>query len=211
MANAVESFGVRLRNEGYTTGGISCLVPHAVPLVGFAVTARIRCSNPPKSGHAYVDRTDWWQCMPAMPGPRVVVIEDVDERPGTGSFVGGVHAGILRALGCIGVITNGAVRDLPTLEELGMHVFAGSVSVSHAYSHIVEFGKPVLIAGLEIKTGDLLHADRHGVLSVPMELAPKLPAAADGILAREREVLELCRSKDFSLEKLRDAVKDVSH
>ena len=211
LANAIESFGVRLRNEGFTNSSIRCLSPRDVPMVGYAVTVRIRCSNPPKDGHPYADRTDWWKCMAEFPAPRIAVIEDVDERPGTGSFVGAVHAGILHALGCVGIVTNGAVRDLPAIEATGMQVHAGSLAVSHAYAHIVDFGKPAKIAGLEIKTGDLLHADRHGVLSVPKEIAASLPQAAEAILAREAEVLAICRSRDFTLEKLRDAVKGVTH
>jgi regulator of RNase E activity RraA len=140
VANAIETFGVRLRNEGFTDASIRCLIPRPKPMVGYAMTARIKCSNPPKDGHAYVDRTDWWNYAQSISAPRVVVIQDVDEKPGTGSLVGEVHAGILMALGCSGVVTNGAVRDVPALEKAGFHVFAGSLAVSHAYAHIVEFG-----------------------------------------------------------------------
>ncbi len=211
VSNAIESFGVRLRNEGYTDSSIRCLTPGPRPLVGYAVTARIRTSNPPKDGHPYIDRTDWWECFQHHAMPRVVVVQDMDERPGTGAFLGGVHAAILRALGCAGVITNGAVRDLPALQKDGFHVFASSLAVSHAFAHIVDFGQPVEIGGLTIHSGDLLHADVHGVLTVPHEIAPLIPAKADDIAVRERQVLDLCKSPDFSLEKLREAVAGVAH
>ena len=209
VANAIETFDVRLRNEGFADRTIRCLTACATPLVGYAVTVRIRCSNPPMRGHGYPDRTDWWNALLQTPSPRIVVIQDVDERPGTGSFLGEVHAGILQALGCAGAITNGTVRDAPAIEKMGFHLFASGLAVSHAYVHIVDFGRPVEIGGLAVKHGDLLHADVHGVLSVPKEIAAGIPAAAAKRIARERRVLDLCHAKDFSPDKLRDAVKGV--
>jgi len=113
---------------------------------------------------------------------------------------------ILRALGCVGVVTNGAVRDIPAARAAGFHYFAGCVSVSHGYVHIVDFGDPVEIGGLRIESGTLLHGDLHGVQSVPAEIAAQIPDVAARITAHERALLALCRSPDFSLEKLRAAV-----
>ena len=211
VSNAIETFQVRLRNEGFADASIRCLTRRYVPLVGYAVTLRIRSANPPKDGHPYVERTNWWDCLHELPSPRIVVIQDLDEHPGTGSFMGEVHAGILLALGCAGVITNGTVRDLPALEKSELQVFAGGVAVSHAYSHIVDMGQPVEIGGLTINPGDLLHADVHGVLSVPHQIAGGIAPVADALIERERRVLELCQSPDFSVEKLRDAVKGIFH
>ena len=211
LSNAIESFQMRLRNEGFADSRIRRLTPGPAPLVGYAVTLRIRCADVPKDGHPYIDRTDWWDQLADMPGPLVVVIQDMDEKPGTGAFIGEVHAAILSALGCVGVVTNGAVRDLPALERAGFSAFAAASAVSHAYSHIIETGRPVEIGGLAVHPGDLLHADAHGVLSVPLDIAGQLVPVADAIVQRERRVLDLCRSPGFSLEKLRDAVKDVSH
>ena len=211
VSNAIETFNVRLRNEGYADSSIRCLTGCEAPVVGYAVTLRIKCADPRKDGHPYVDRTEWWACLKDLPSPRIVVIEDIDAQPGRGAFIGEVHAAILAALGCVGVLTNGAVRDLPVLTKAGFHAFAGSATVSHAYSHIVEFGVPVKVAGLDVAPGDLLHADIHGVLSVPKEIAPRIASVADAIVDRERRVLDLCRSEDFSIEKLRVAVKDVFH
>ncbi|MBI3878556.1 MAG: RraA family protein [Verrucomicrobia bacterium] len=209
VANAIETFDLRLRNEGFANQTIRRLTAAPAPMVGHAVTLRIRCSSPPMRGHNYVDRTDWWNHILTIPAPRVVVIQDVDEAPGTGTFLGEVHANILKALGCVGGVTNGAVRDVPAVERTGFQLFAGGVAVSHAYSHIVDFGGPVEIGGLAVNPGDLLHADLHGMLSVPLEIAAQIPAVAAQALERERRVIELCRAKDFSLEKLRAAVKDV--
>lgn len=211
MANAIEGFYVRLRDTGFADSSVRCIFPKMPPLVGYAATVRIRYSGPPVEGRVAIERTDWWNKLLAVPAPRVVVIQDVSERPGFGSFIGEVHARVLQALGCVGVVTNGSVHDLPGIEAAGFRLFAGSVSVSHAYVHIVDFDKPVEVGGLKVSPGDLLHADQHGVLSVPPEIAADLPAAAERLLERERKVIEFCRSKEFTVEKLRDAVKGVFH
>jgi 4-hydroxy-4-methyl-2-oxoglutarate aldolase len=207
VANAIDTFYLRLRNEGFTDSSIRCLFPSLAPMLGYAVTVKIRCSSPPPDNHAYQDRTDWWNYILTIPSPRVVVIQDVDKYPGTGAFLGEVHSSILQALGCVGAVTNGAVRDLAEVEASGFHFFAGTVSVSHAYSHIVEIGTEVIVGGLKIKSGDLLHGDRHGIISVPGEIAAKIPSVAAGLQEQERKLISLCRSPDFTLENLRDAVK----
>ena len=206
VANAIDTFESRLRNEGFADSSIRCAFPRFAPMLGYAVTLKIRCSSPPPKGHAYLDRTDWWTDILKMPAPRIVVIQDVDSRPGTGALLGEVHCSILQALGCAGAVTNGAVRDLPAVEGTQFHLFAGSVAVSHAYSHIVEIGGEVELGGLKIKPGDLLHGDRHGVLLVPKRLVAKIPLAAARIAEQETKVIALCRSNEFTLEKLRAAV-----
>jgi regulator of RNase E activity RraA len=206
LANAIETFHERLRNEGFADHTIRCLFPSLPPMVGYAATITIRGSAPPTVAGPYPDRTDWWDYILSLPAPRVVVAQDVATRPGLGSLVGAVHMSILQALSCVGVVTNGSVRDIPAAEKAGFHFFAGSVSVSHAYIHIVEIGKPIEIGGLKIQSGDLLHGDLHGVQSIPLGLAARIPPVAEQIAAREQALIALCRSRDFSLEKLRAAV-----
>ncbi len=210
MSNTIETFHERLRNEGFMGGNVRCLFPQLQPMIGYAATVKIRGSAPPTTGRLYADRTDWWDYVSSVPAPRIVVIEDSSARPGLGSIIGAVHMNILRALHCAGAVTNGSVRDLPAAESAGFHYFAGSVSVSHAYVHIVEFGKPVEIDGLKIRSGDLLHGDLHGVQTVPLDIAPLIPGAAAKIAAEEQALIALCRSPDFSLQKLRAAVKRKS-
>ncbi len=210
LANAVETFHERLRNEGFMGHNVRCLFPQLQPMVGYAATVKIRGSSPPTTGNLYSDRTDWWDYILSLPAPRVVVVQDTAARPGLGSLVGAVHMNVLRALHCVGVITNGSVRDIPAAESAGFHYFAGSVSVSHAYVHIVEIGKPVEIDGLKIRSGDLLHGDLHGVQTIPLDLAPSLPRAAAKISAEEQALIALCRSPEFSLQKLRAAIKRKS-
>jgi 4-hydroxy-4-methyl-2-oxoglutarate aldolase len=208
LANAIETFHERLRNEGFVDSTVRCLFPRLQPMLGYAATIKIRGSAPPTTDGPYADRTDWWDYILSLPAPRVVVVQDVSSKPGLGSLVGAVHMNILRALHCVGVITNGSVRDIPAAESAGFHFFAGSVSVSHAYVHIVEIGGPVVVGGLKIQSGDLLHGDMHGVQSIPREIAARLPEAAARIAAQEQALIALCRSPEFSLEKLRAAVKE---
>jgi regulator of RNase E activity RraA len=209
LANAIETFHERLRNEGVSDHSVHCLCPRLEPMLGYAATVTIRGSAPPTADGSYPDRTDWWDYIESLPTPRVVVVQDVASRPGLGSLVGAVHMNILRTLHCVGVVTNGSVRDIPAADSAGFHLFAGSVSVSHAYVHIIDIGKPVEVGGLKIKSGDLLHGDLHGVQSIPLDIAPKIPRVADEIAAREQALIALCRAPDFSLKKLRAAVGNV--
>jgi 4-hydroxy-4-methyl-2-oxoglutarate aldolase len=206
LANAIESFHQRLRNEGFTDPAVCCLLPRLPPMLGYAATVKIRGSAPPTDGGSYPVRTDWWDYVTSLPAPRVVVIQDVSGHLGLGSLVGAVYMNILRALQCVGVVTNGSVRDLPAAESAGFHYFARSIAVSHAYIHIIETGMPVEIGGLTICSGDLLHGDLHGVQSIPLDIASQIPPVAAKIAARERAFIELCQSPDFTLEKIRAAV-----
>ena len=105
------------------------------------------------------------------------------------------------------MITNGSVRDIHGVSRMEFPMFASAVSVSHAYMHIVDFGAPVEIFGLPIQAGDLLYADVHGVVSVPLEIAARIPEVASGIRAKERGIIDLCQSPEFTLEKLLQAVQ----
>lgn len=210
LANAIETFHHRLRNEGFIDPSVRCLLPALPPMLGYAATVKIRGSAPPTAAASYQDRTDWWDYILSLPSPRVVVIEDASTRRGLGSLVGAVHMNILRALGCVGAVTNGSVRDLPSAENAGFPLFAGSVAVSHAYIHIIEFGRPVQIGGLSLESGALLHGDLHGVQCIPLDIAAAIPAVAAKILARESALIELCQSPEFSLEKLKAAIGEES-
>lgn len=210
VANAIETFGVRLRNEGFTNGTVRCLFPDRPAVAGHAVTARIRTATPPPVGHAYYDRTDWWTYIQQVPSPRFVVVQDLDDPSGLGAFMGEVHANILHALGCVAFATNGAVRDVPAVRDLGLQLFAGRVSPSHAFAHIVDFGQAVEVAGLQVESGALLLADGHGILSIPEAVAALIPSVVAAMKTRERRVIEYCRTPEFSIEQLRAIVQDLS-
>jgi regulator of RNase E activity RraA len=207
VANAIESFRVRLCNTGFADASIRCMFPDAPPMVGYAATARLRSGEPPIVGGTFHDRADFWNSILEVPAPRILVLEDMDDPPGRGAFVGDMHAAILKALGCVGYLTNGAVRELPSVRRMGIELFAGSVAVSHAYAHIFEIGAVINVGGMEVRSGELLHGDRHGVLTVPAEIAAKVPSVADQLRRTEQKIIDFCRSRDFSVAKLREVMK----
>jgi regulator of RNase E activity RraA len=207
MANAIEETGGQLRNEGYMDSTVACRFANFPPLVGYAFPLRVRTSGPPVAGRSYVDRTDWWEQLLAVPQPRVLVVEDMESHPGTGAVLGEVHANIYKALGCVGVITNGAVRDVLSLRQLGFAAFSSHVSVSHAYTHVVDVGNPIVVGGLKVHLGDLMHGDRHGVLCIPAAMAAELPSIVARQKIRERTLIDYCRSTGFSIEGLRSLLQ----
>jgi regulator of RNase E activity RraA len=206
LANAIETLDLRLKNEGYSRPVFECRTGRYAPIAGYAVTARIRTAQPPTLGQSYCDRTDWWSHILTVRTPRIVILQDTDTPPGRGSYVGEVHAHILRALGCEAVVTNGAVRDLNAVEEMRFPLYAGAVSVGHAYAHMTEMGGTVEIGGLNVREGDLVVVDRHGMLAVPEEKAAEIAGVAQRLQARERSVIEICKAPEFRLARLKEAM-----
>jgi regulator of RNase E activity RraA len=201
---------MRPRNEGFVDGSIACQFPRLPPAVGYAATGHIRTYDQPMDGRCYYEHMGWWNYLETVPEPRIVVLQDVDDHPGLGALFGEVHARICRAMGCVGYLTNGAVRDLDAVEALGYHLFAGSVSVSHAYAHVIDFGGYVEIGRLRVAPGDLLFGDRHGVLSIPEAAVPRLPDLADQLLAEEQELFRLCESEKFSIDALAKQIQAMA-
>lgn len=210
VANAVEKFKVRLRNTGFANGSIRCMFEDFPPMVGYAATARLRSGEPPIGGGTFHDRSDFWNRILEIPAPRILVLQDMDHPPGRGAFIGEVHASILKALGCVGCVTNGAVRELPDVRASGIQLFAGNVAVSHAYAHIFDVGVAMNVGELEVRPGDLLHGDRHGVMTMPHEIAGRVPEVAAQLRRKEQQVTDLCRSKEFSVEKLSELIRSIS-
>jgi 4-hydroxy-4-methyl-2-oxoglutarate aldolase len=209
ISNAIERMNARPRNEGFVSGAVRCRFPDLPPMVGYAATGRIRTVSPPMAHRCYYDRMDWWTYVASLPKPRVLVVEDADGKPGLGAFIGEIHASIGVALDCVGCVTNGAVRDLPPIKALNFQLFAGKLSVSHAYAHIIDFNEPVEIGGLKIRSGDLLHGDRHGVLNIPLDIAAEIPAEASKLVREEREFTQFCQSPEFSLEELAKRMRQM--
>jgi 4-hydroxy-4-methyl-2-oxoglutarate aldolase len=208
VANAIETFKVRPRHQGQMSSEIRALFPEMGPLVGYAVTAVIRAEPEPLEGHR-ASTYGWWDYVLSIPAPRVVVVHDLDEPRGQGAQWGEVQANIHKALGCAGVVTDGSVRDLDEVRALGFQFAAAHVSVSHAYVHMVDFGLPVKLGGLWVKPGDLVHADQHGVVTIPPDIAERIPEAVAKVEADERKIIEVCKSKDFSAQKLKDLYKVI--
>jgi 4-hydroxy-4-methyl-2-oxoglutarate aldolase len=208
VASAIELCDVRLPNTGFSDSSIHCIFEDLPTMVGYAATIRIRTATPPMEGGRFsYARTDWWDHLLSIPSPRVLLIQDMDAKPGLGAFIGEVHASILQSLGCVGIVTNGAVRDIREVRAAGLQAFAGNVTVSHAYAHVFDFGGQVEIAGLKIRPGDLLHGDLNGVQTVPLGIVDRVLSFAGDISKRRNLLTGLCRSSDFTVDKLREAVK----
>jgi len=208
ISNAIEVLNVRPRNEGYIQGTCQCMFPNLPPVVGHAVTGRMRSASHPVHGHVYYDHLEWWRFVESVPAPRIVVLLDADDPPAVGALFGEIHARICRALHCVAYISNGAVRDIPGVEAQGFQVFASRPCVSHAYAHVVDFGEPIELGGLRIETGDVLHGDLHGVQSIPADIVRKLPEIAKQLLREERDFIAECLDGNFSLERLSTAIRE---
>ena len=196
VCNAVEMFGVRAQNEGFMLPGIECRFPELDPIVGYAATATF-CAQQPAEPGAEADMAAYYEHILAQPAPRILVAEDLDERP-IGALFGECNATLHQALGCIGHITNGGVRDLDETRRIGLQFFSGCVQVAHAYVHLEGFGQPVAVGGVTVRPGDLIHADKHGVCLIPLEVAPRLAEACAAMEELERPLIELACSADFT-------------
>jgi len=201
ISNAIEIFNVRPRNEGFMLG-IKCVFPDFKPMVGYACTATMLADYPTAERDRGSTLAHWDNIL-NTPRPRVVIIHDLDQPRCIGSLWGEVNANIHKALGCLGVVTDGGVRDLDEVKELGFHFFAADVIPSHAYVHIVDSGIPVKVGGLVVNNGDLIHADKHGVVVIPHEIARDVPRACQEVEDRERRIINFCQSPEFDIEALK--------
>ena len=207
LSNAIETFDVRNRDEGYTSQEIRCLFPDLPAVVGYAATVAVRSHEPPLNE---LEPSALWSHVRSIDGPRILVAQDLDDPEGVGAMWGEVQATIFKALGCLAIATDGVVRDLPEVRAMGLQLYATGTTVSHAYAHFESAGHGISIGGLAVRPGDLLHADRHGLLLIPEQVAAELPAAADRIIKREQELIKWIRSEDFDPDQL-DARRKVSH
>src|SRR2546428_7913711 len=203
-----ETFKIRPRTVGHMTSEIKCLSPDRGPLVGYAVPCVTRAEHEPLSGHRS-STFEWWDYVQTIPAPRVIVVHDIDEPRGQGAQWGEVQANIHKALGAVGVVTDGSVRDLDEVRALGFSFAAAHVSVSHAYVHMVDFALPVKVGGLWVKPVDLVHADQHGVVTIPAEIAARIPDAVAKVEADERKIISLCKSPTFSADGLQQLYKQI--
>ncbi len=212
VCNALEIVAPKRRGYGYTTSPLVCVRPELGSMVGVARTATIRAAHPPDlrgeearklsdDYYAYIDQ--------GGPKPSIVVIQDLDGDRGYGSYWGEVNSSIHKGLGCKGVITDGCVRDIPDIAE-GFQMLAGSILPSHAYVHVVDFSRPVDVAGMRVRHGDIIHADQHGAVVVPADVAAKVKEAAAQIVRRERVIIDAANEPGFDIDRLRKAQGDAA-
>jgi regulator of RNase E activity RraA len=211
ICNALELLAPERRALGFTTETLICPFPDLPPMVGYARTALIRStlSSGQSAAEQRAARLDYYRYVAAGGGPKVVVIQDVDSRIGFGCFWGEVQTAIHKALGGKGLITNGGVRDLDAVAP-EFQVLCGKVTPSHAWVHAIAYGGTVDVFGMAVRSDDLIHADRHGAVVIPHEVARKVAGAAELCARREAPILKVARSADFSLEALERAMADAA-
>ena len=212
VCNALELLTPERRGYGYTVRPLVCTRPELPPVVAIARTATIRAAHPShqKGSAARDQRNAYYAYVDEGPKPSVMLIQDLDgEQRGYGSWWGEVNSNIHKGLGCLGVITDGSVRDIPDIAD-GFQMLADRIGPSHAYVHQVDFGRAVNVAGMRVASGDLVHADQHGAVVIPWEVATQVKEAADSIARRERVIIEAAQQPGFNMEGLLKAWGDAA-
>jgi len=200
VAQGKRGFDGFTRRSGVWTGAADA------PIVGFARTARIAAQRPATEPPSEIRarRLAYFEAMNTGPAPAIAVVEDMDGTDAIGAWWGEVHAQVHKQVfGMTGAVTNGVVRDLGDMPE-GFSVLAGSVGPSHGFVHVVDIGTPVMIFGMAVTNGDLIHADRHGAVCVPRDVIPALGAALDRLHAAEAVILEPLRSGPIDFDTFQD-------
>lgn len=190
ICNALEVFDLFPRTSGFTKPGMTLRTPTQKPMVGYAATVKVSARHPmPGAAEKLIA---YYASVRETPDPTIAVVQDIDAEP-IGSFWGEVQATTHKALGAIGTVTYGGVRDIKEVAELGFQFFSTDLLISHAYIHVESFGCPVEILGLTVNPGDLLFADQYGVVCIPHEVAPNLAAMCRKVADAELPMLEPCR------------------
>ena len=210
ICNALEIVTGNRSNQGFTRGVFLAAYPEMKPILGFARTATLKTALPYTDPPAALKkrRLAWYEHIEGKGIPTISVMQDIDEVPRLGAFWGEVHSNVLKGLGVRGVITNGAMRDFGMLAP-EFQILAATVSPSHGFAQVVTIGQPVVIHGLEIRDGDLIHADRHGAVVISGEVLTELPRGIDVMTAKERPLIEASRRPGFSVADLRAAMADA--
>lgn len=197
IANAIEPFKVRDRCEGFIGGTVRCMFPELGVMLGYALTVTMTSKPGPVASRDGYWRM--WEALERAPSPSVVVVQDVSGAPSRCAYFGEVMATLAKRLGAVGIVTDGGVRDVDEVRAMGVHYFAPFPVVSHGNFEIVDVGVPVTLDGQMVRTGDLLHGDANGIVIVPPEVVPELPAAVARIREREQRMIAYIKSTEFTL------------
>jgi len=211
ICNGLEVIDPESRSGGFTSQHMICSRPKLAPIVGFARTATIRSRHPSTlsiDAQNALNR-DYYGHIAETPQPTITVVQDLDSPAGFGAWWGEIHTTIHKEFGCLGAVTNGSIRDLDDCAS-DFQLLAGSVGPSHAHVHAVEVACEVNIFSMSVRPGDIIHADQHGAVVVPIESVKKLAQAIDLIVRQERMVLDTARSSDFDVNKLMNTMGSAS-
>jgi regulator of RNase E activity RraA len=208
ICNTIEVFEVRPRSAGYMDGRIRACFPEMPPMVGYACTATMRCAEPRKEGDVYGSLDQQVSLFASVPGPPIVVYQDLDDPPVAATF-GEIMCTTYQAFGAAGLITSGAARDLDQVRRIGFPAFSNGAISSHGYSHIVDLHRTVRVGGLTVHAGDLLHADANGVTTIPLEIASEVAQVAVEYVAAEAIVLDYLKAGGVTVAGFAEARKGM--
>ena len=212
ICNTMDILCVEQASKGFITQSFVCIDPDAPAIVGFAKTATCRSVEPSSmsASEAANLRESYWDYIAAKPQPGICVMQDLDgERAGFGAMWGEVNSNIHQALGCLGLVTNGSIRDVDMWAD-DFQAIAGLIGPSHGHVHYTGFGGDVQVLGMWVKDGDLVHVDGHGAVVIPRDIAHLIPETAALQARREKVILDVCFDKNFSLTKLKKAYKEAA-
>ncbi|WP_404437154.1 RraA family protein [Microbacterium aerolatum] len=199
VANAIERFAIRDRTEGFIGGDVQSVYPELGSMVGRALT--VTMSNAPGEPAQREGYWRMWEALDAMEGPVVMVVADASGAPERVAYAGEIMSRLAQRLGAVGMVTDGALRDVDEVRGIGFHYFMRFPVVSHANYEIASVGEPINIGGQRIVTGDLLHGDRNGIVVIPWETLDRLPDEVDAVRRVERADMDIIAGDDFTLEK----------
>jgi 4-hydroxy-4-methyl-2-oxoglutarate aldolase len=198
IANAIEEFKVRPRVNGYAGATLRCLIPGLGTMLGYAVTCK---GDSTTEGKQRREHTELYRAINALqPLPAVVVIGD-DGDPGRidlSCHAGEMMATTMKRVGAVGLVTDGGLRDIKEVTDLGaFHYFGRGLVVAHGQPCIYDVGATVTICGMEVRPGDLLHGDENGITIVPAQIAAEVVAKALEVRGREQGRLQEILGPDF--------------
>jgi 4-hydroxy-4-methyl-2-oxoglutarate aldolase len=166
-----------IAREAFNLEEVHDFMPQMGPMVGYAVTMVIEPSNPAHKSNRQA-WSEYRRYVAGLPGPKIVVVQDLDKPAVLGSLWGEVASNTHRALGCVGTITDGAIRDVDEMTNAGFKALARRLCVGHAHVVPVRWGCPVEVFGTPVQPGQLIHADKHGFLAIPFGDEARLLEAA---------------------------------
>jgi regulator of RNase E activity RraA len=210
ISNVIELFEVRPRSSGYMDARIRACFPDMPAIVGYASTATMRTAWARSEGDVYSGLDEQVARFAELPGPAIVVFQDLDD-PAVGATFGEVMCASYRSFGAVGIVTSGPARDLDQVRRLGFAAFSNGAVCSHAYSHITSVHQPVRVGGTEVRPGDLLHADANGVCSIPDAIASAVAHAAAEFVACEAVCLECALSGNRDVKAYSAARQEMLH
>ena len=198
VANAIERFNVRPRTDGFVGGSVRCAFPDLGVMVGRALTVTMR--NPGDRAASREGFWRMWEELDTMAGPVALMIADESGAPQRVAYAGEIMARTARRLGAVGMVTDGAHRDLAEVQALGFHYFMRFPVVSHANFEIATVGEPVELDGQRVRTGDLIHADANGIVLIPWEVLGELPDAVETVRTDEAADMAYIESAEFTVD-----------